>query len=178
MVAQRAADVPGPREKVQIARHQAAETALALAREVVLDLALVRLERVEQHVRRGGRFLGQQPFPRFSVWAAASVRSGGQAASSAFCKCRRSWLTPRALIASISSRVRPVSSQLHQLGELLAVGRLAWPPIPTGGMLDPVLGTGAEQQRVVEALRREVAQQVLVGPHAGGARRAGSGPTC
>jgi len=46
-----------------------------------------------------------------TVRSASSARSGGDACSSAWVTAASSWLTPRALIASISSRVRPFSSQ-------------------------------------------------------------------
>src|SRR6266542_339951 len=66
---------------------------------------------------------------------------------------------------------------MHQVAELLALreplrlavlsARLA---VLRGLVIDPLLSTGAEQQRVLEALGLEVAEHVLVGAQSAGER--------
>src|SRR5436305_1051133 len=64
LIAQRAAGIAHAVENLEIQRHDAAEMSLPLAREMVLDLFLVRIERVEKHPGGGGGFLRDDPAPR------------------------------------------------------------------------------------------------------------------
>src|SRR5437763_780246 len=64
---------------------------------------------------------------------------------------------------------QPQLDPAHQVEELLAFDRRRHLAVALPGVIDPVLRTRAEQQRVLEPLGLEVARQVLVWPHALGA---------
>ena len=65
---------------MQIPRHDAVKAALLLQGEMMLDLALIRFERIEEDIAGGGGFLAQRATRRRGVRSAMSVRSGGLAA--------------------------------------------------------------------------------------------------
>src|SRR5260370_15823685 len=62
-IPQRAADILDAGDGMQISGHQSAKPALALAGEMVLDFALIRLQGIEEHIGAGSALLGEETFP-------------------------------------------------------------------------------------------------------------------
>src|SRR5206468_13005345 len=62
-IPQCAADILNAGDGVQISRHQSAKPALAFTGEMVFDLALVRLQGIEEHIGAGSALLGEETFP-------------------------------------------------------------------------------------------------------------------
>ena len=121
------------------------------------------------------------------VRAAASVRSGGQASCKRLLQLREQ-LADAARLDRLDLQPRQAHFQpVHQSANCSPSGRSGGASRATGadsspsgeaGPHRPTPGAGAEQQRVLEALRLQVAEQVLVGPQPACRRRGRSGPTC
>ena len=62
-IPQRAADILDAGDGMQISGHQSAKATLALAGEMVLDFALIRLQGIEEHIGAGSALLGEETFP-------------------------------------------------------------------------------------------------------------------
>ena len=140
---------------------------------------LVRLERADQHVARRARLLPEHPLPR-GPRPARPPRSGpaGRAWSSAVFELGQE-LADAAGLDRLDLQAREPAFEPVRAARGTARPR-AGPAgaSPSAGASSQSWAVGAEQERVLEALGLQVAEQVLVGPQAGGRRRAGSGPTC
>ncbi len=143
----------------------------------MLDLFLERLQRVEQHGRSVVGFFSENSGPSRPHFVGRLGQIRRPRRFERVLKLAQKLADAAGLDGLDLQAVEPLLEPANEIEELLAFDRRrAGRAIRSGsrtvllpGMIDPILGAGAKEQRIVKTLALQVFEQILIGPHAAGA---------